>query len=101
MGESGTLSAVHDYGTDKIMIHGVGGTVVLHNQWCLALNQMQAQPEAPVCIIMDKQPPAEDEELAEVDVDALSSNTSLFTRATNPHKEERPLTHYYWEQYQP
>ena len=83
------FAAVHDYGTDEITIKGVGGMTMLHNQWHSTAAQPQTASEAPICIVTDDIQPTGDEELAEVNVEALLDNSSLFTHTTHPYKEER------------
>jgi transposase InsO family protein len=85
------FKAVHNYETDEITLHGMEGTVVLHNQAHIA-NQPQhpSSPTTPICVVTEEvQPNGDEEALSEVDMDALKGNNNLFTRMTDPHKPER------------
>ena len=81
-----TFKAVHNYESDEITVYGNEGKTTLYNQ-----PQSTTQPlsTAPVCVITDETQPHGDEELAEVDMEALKNNVNLFTRMTEPHKPER------------
>jgi transposase InsO family protein len=87
-----TFKAVHNYESDEITVHGNEGSVILRNQsHTTRRSQSNTQPPTTshICVVTDETQPHEDEEPAEVDVDALKNDTHLFTRMTKPHKPER------------
>lgn len=70
----------------------MGGRTTLHNQGHTVVKQRyQPAPKTPICIITEEAQPEsdKDEELSEVNIEALRSNAKLFTRMTEPHKPER------------
>ena len=79
-----TFKAVHNYESDEITVHGKKGNVTLSNQSHIARTpQPTTQPSSTtliqVCVITDNTQPHEDEELTEVDIEALKKDTNLFT----------------------
>ena len=89
-----TFKVVHNYESDEITVHGKKGNVTLSNQSHIARTpQPTTQPSSTtliqVCVITDNTQPHEDEELTEVDIEALKKDTNLFTQMTEPHKPER------------
>ena len=80
------FKAIHNYESDEIAIWGTGGRTILRNQ-----SDARGRPtlSTPICIVTETAQTGEDEHLAEVNVEALKDNISLFTRMTEPHKPER------------
>ena len=83
------FKAKHDYETDMITLQGAGGETVIHNQAHITTHtQPQQKPAAPICVVTEETQ-QEDENLAEIDVEALKKNTDIYTRMTHPQKPER------------
>jgi hypothetical protein len=87
-----TFKATHNYESDEITVHGREGTVTIHNQSHIARNMQpatQPAPTVPICVVTDNTQLQDDEELTEVNIEALKKDTNIFTRMTDPHKPER------------
>lgn len=85
-----TFKAIHNYESNKIIIHRTGGKTTLHNQGhTIAKQEHQPVPPTPVCIVTEEAQPNGDEELSEVEVETFQNNANLFTCMTEPHKPER------------
>lgn len=84
------FKAVHDYHTDEITLYGNGGKAVLCNQAHVVVQPpLHLKPAPPICIIAEETQLTDiGEELSEVDIKALRTDTNLFTRETWPHKPE-------------
>ena len=83
------FKAKHDYETETITLQGAGGETVIHNQAHITTHtQPQQKPAAPICVVT-KETQQEDENLAEIDVEALKKNTNIYTQMTHPQKPER------------
>ena len=85
-----TFKAIHDYQKDEITLHGSRRKATIRNQAHFArqLELTKAQP-SPICVVTESDKPDGDEEVVEVDTEALKDNEELYTRATQPHKPER------------
>ena len=86
------FKAIHNYESDEITVHGKGGKSTLRNQSHIMTRlQPATKPSSttPICIVTDETQLHGEEELSEVDVEALKNDTNLFTRMTEPHKPER------------
>lgn len=83
-----SFKAVHNYETDEVTLHRRGGKTTLHNQGHITTKQKH-QPPTPICVITEETQLKGDEELSEVEVEALQNSTNLFTRMTEPHKPEQ------------
>ena len=76
------FKAIHNYESDEITVHGKGGKSTLRNQSHIMTRLQPAtkpSPTTPICIVTDETQPHGEEELSEVDVEALKNDTNLFT----------------------
>jgi hypothetical protein len=84
-----TYKAVHDYELDEIILKENGKTTTLLNQSRI-INQVQSLPTLgmPVCVVTEE-PPQDEGQPAEVNVEAFQGDANLFTCMTHPFKRER------------
>ena len=84
------FKAIHDYGPDEITIHGNGEKTTMHNQLHI-VNQPCSQPasKSPICIITEEARADKNEDLLEVNMEALKNNVNLFMHMNELHKPER------------
>ena len=84
------MKAIHNYEQDTITLHGNGKKTTISNQsYITTQTQKQIQPTAPICVVSEDEQPEGDEELSEVNTEALKNDSNIYTRMTEPHKTER------------